>query len=71
VPKPFSDKYKLSVEGLKAHRILCADIHDISVANTKDAGQKYHAGDDRGGDEAARIAAAAQSDGKRLGCSWA
>ncbi len=64
-------RYKTSVEGRKAHRILCKDLKLINQVNDKEAGRQYEAGDFKGAAESARSAARAEADAHALGCGWA
>ncbi len=45
---PNHEGYKLSVEGIKGHAMLCVDLKNIRNTANRDAGKKYEAGNMRG-----------------------
>jgi hypothetical protein len=68
---PNDGRYKLSAEGRRAHKQLCADLKDIMEGADKACQEAFDAGDMKGARDAFTTSVAAESDGHDLGCSWA
>lgn len=64
-------KYKLSAEGVRAHRNLCKDLKTISEGFDAESKAAFDAGNMKGARDAMASSAHAEADANKFGCSWA
>jgi hypothetical protein len=68
---PNDGRYELSIEGIRAHGNLCADLELIKDSADKDIDAAIASGDKVAQREAMETYVQVQIDAKNVGCGWA